>query len=111
MQKIVRDWQQDLGTVVSKIKIERDQEWRSPPGFKLLLQRKLASPSSPEIATSVAATADKHGTDRDELFSRIWHCLISRIPATYLAAVIVIFYSTDVFGETHLFWSSSRTTW
>lgn len=65
MQKIVRDWQQDLGmVVVSKIKDQERSRVAIDPGFKLLLVRKLASPSSPEIATSAAA-ADKHGIGRD----------------------------------------------
>jgi hypothetical protein len=62
MQKIVEDWQQDLGMVVSKIKIKRSRV-AIDPGFKLLLWTKLASPSSPEIATFAAA--DKHGVYRD----------------------------------------------
>jgi hypothetical protein len=36
MQKIVEDWQQDLGMVVSKIKIKRSRV-AIAPGFKLLL--------------------------------------------------------------------------
>jgi len=50
--------------VVSKIKDQERSRVAIDPGFKLLLVRKLASPSSPEIATSAAA-ADKHGIDRD----------------------------------------------
>jgi hypothetical protein len=64
MQKIVEDWQQDLGMVVSKIKIKRSRV-AIDPGFKLLLWTKLASPSSPEIATPAAA--DKHGIDRNNV--------------------------------------------